>query len=178
MPWYSHHTYTPKYHSLLCSMREDAKIVVEIGIGNIPLMKPITGASLRMWRDYFPNAKIIGCDILEDVLFQEPPIHTFKVDQSSTSSLVDLINNVKLFGEYADFIIDDGSHIEQHQTISFNTLWPLLKKGCLYIIEDIYINNLERLSKLHEKFNFVDAQVELIYRGEHAWDNFIAYRKI
>lgn len=179
-----HHTYTPKYHSLLSSMRDNAKLVLEIGIGNIPLMKPITGgnyvpgASLRMWRDYFSKAKIIGCDILDDVLFQEPPIHTFSVDQSSESSLNNLMNIVKIFEEYADFIIDDGSHIKDHQIISFKTLWPLLKKGGLYIIEDIFQNNLEELSDLHEKFKFVDAQVELIYRGIHEWDNFIAFRKI
>jgi hypothetical protein len=178
------HSYTPQYHNLLSSMRDTAKIVVEIGIGNIPLMIGISGrnylpgASLRMWRDYFSNAKIIGCDILDNVLFQEPPIHTFKVDQSSEASLINLMNTVKLIGDYADFIIDDGSHIEEHQIISFKALWPLVKKGGLYIIEDVFENNLEKYSHLHEKFNFVDAQVELIYRGLNDWDNFIAFRKM
>jgi hypothetical protein len=52
------------------------------------------------------------------------------------------------------------------------------KKGGLYIIEDVFENNLEKYSHLHEKFNFVDAQVELIYRGLNDWDNFIAFRKM
>ena len=62
-----YHHYTPKYHKLL----KDKKVTVflEIGIGNHELMAPIVGdhyihgASLRMWRDYFPQAEIIGCDI-------------------------------------------------------------------------------------------------------------------
>lgn len=178
------HTYTPQYDKILKSMRDDAKVVLEIGIGNIPLMIGISGrdykpgASLRMWRDYFPKAKIIGCDILDNVLFQEPPIHTFRVDQSSEESLINLMNIVKLIEDYADFIIDDGSHNEQHQIITFKTLWPLVKKGGMYIIEDVFEDNLEKYSELPKKFNFIDAQVELIYKGLNNWDNFIAFRKI
>jgi hypothetical protein len=74
-PFFGNHTYTPQYHKLLKHRKNNIDKILEIGIGNIPLMSPLTnssyipGASLRMWRDYFPKAKIFGCDILENVLF-------------------------------------------------------------------------------------------------------------
>jgi len=34
-------------------------------------------------------------------------------------------------------INDDGSHIPQHQLLTFNILFPLLEDGGVYIIEDI-----------------------------------------
>ncbi len=37
-----------------------------------------------------------------------------------------------------DIILDDGSHVSDHQKISFETLWPLLKVGGLYVIEDLH----------------------------------------
>jgi hypothetical protein len=36
-----------------------------------------------------------------------------------------------------DIILDDGSHFERHQRISFDTLFPLLRDGGLYLIEDL-----------------------------------------
>ena len=39
------------------------------------------GASLRVWRDYFPNAIIYGADIDKDILFAEERIKTFYIDQ-------------------------------------------------------------------------------------------------
>jgi len=35
------------------------------------------------------------------------------------------------------FINDDGSHIPEHQLLTFNTLFPKLEVGGVYIIEDI-----------------------------------------
>ena len=36
-----------------------------------------------------------------------------------------------------DIIIDDGSHIEEHQIFTFGVLFPKLKPGGVYIVEDI-----------------------------------------
>ena len=34
-------------------------------------------------------------------------------------------------------IIDDGSHVPAHQLLGFKLLFPLIKPGGLYVIEDI-----------------------------------------
>jgi 23S rRNA U2552 (ribose-2'-O)-methylase RlmE/FtsJ len=111
------------------------------------------GASLRMWRDYFSinNTQIIGCDILEDVLFTDERITTFQVDQNNVESLNSLITKVKKIKEYADIIIDDGSHQEQHMITSYNELWKLLKPKGIYIIEDINSSFIDRIINLNKK---------------------------
>src|SRR3546814_783879 len=76
-PWQSH-TYADVYELLFQLRRNDVRLVVECGLGtNDPDRassmgvhgKP--GASLRVWRDYFPKAEIVGFDIDENILFQE-----------------------------------------------------------------------------------------------------------
>ena len=36
-----------------------------------------------------------------------------------------------------DVIVDDGSHVSAHVILSFETLYPSLKPGGIYIVEDI-----------------------------------------
>ena len=37
-----------------------------------------------------------------------------------------------------DIVLDDGSHIGRHQIATFETLFPLLPDGGLYLIEDLH----------------------------------------
>jgi hypothetical protein len=136
------------------------------------------GASLRMWQDYFSKSNIVGCDILENVLFNENRITTFQVDQNNIESLNKLINQVKNIEEYADIIIDDGSHIQEHMVISFKELWKFVKPdGGIYIIEDIHISFIDRIINLNKEFEFTDAECIYIHRGNFTSDNFVAFRK-
>jgi hypothetical protein len=183
-PVFGNHTYTSQYDALLSSRRSEISLLLEIGIGNIPLMAPLTnnkycpGASLRMWRDYLPHAQIVGCDILESVLFSEDRITTFQVDQSSVESLSQLINEVEKIHPYADIILDDGSHMEEHMVTSFQTLWKFVlpEKG-IYIIEDIKISFFDRIVNLPTELGFKDAHCIMAYKGCHPGDNFVAFRK-
>lgn len=180
------HTYTPAYDKLLSQFRDSVKLFLEIGIGNVPLMKPIVGeayrpgASLRMWRDYFQNSQIVGCDILESVLFQDERIQTFYVDQSSESSLTTFaLNNLKRLGDYADIILDDGSHIDSHQKLTFRTLWRHVRpNGGIYIIEDIPRARLEEFSKLNMVYGFSDAKLIYVHDNENDREGFVAFQKV
>lgn len=150
----------------------------------MPLMKPIVGstyvpgASLRMWRDYFPNAQILGCDILESVLFKDERIDTVYTDQSDTKSLTTLADYTKQFGDYVDLIVDDGSHIVEHMRLSFQVLWERVRPGGLYIIEDVRAEHLEQFEHLHEHFGFTDAELLHRHRGNNYWDSFVVFRKL
>ena len=68
------HVYTPFYYKLFNKKRKAIKKVFEMGIGGSRVMKYIpqyqTGASLRMWRDFFPNAHIYGADYDPELLFE------------------------------------------------------------------------------------------------------------
>jgi hypothetical protein len=74
-PWPAH-TYSDFYSTIFSNFRSSVKKVYENGIGtnNTNLTSNmsstgIPGASLRVWRDYFPNSIVIGTDIDRDVLF-------------------------------------------------------------------------------------------------------------
>ena len=100
-----------------------------------------TGASLRMWREFFPNAQIYGADISPQWMFKGKRIKTFLCDQSKKEDLVKLISHI---GHDIDLVIDDGSHIPQNQVFTCLTLMSLLKKDAIYIIEDVADQSITR----------------------------------
>jgi hypothetical protein len=178
------HSYSKSYYELLKTIKNDVKHVIEIGIGNDELMKPIcgdsyeVGASLRAWRDFFINANIYGLDIREDVLFNENRINTFYTDQSKDIELEKTIDKIKEFNNNHslefDLIIDDGSHIVEHMLLTIKTLSKYLKVGGIFIIEDIRNQDINIFTEL--KLN--DFEIIKIYNGVDHWDDFVAYKKI
>src|SRR3990167_4964363 len=119
------HTYTPYYYNLFKNKKNSVKKVLEIGIGK--------GASLLMWRDFFPNAKIYGADYRESSLIKRDRIESILCDQRRKNHLTNLIDSI---GPNIDLIIDNGSHQPRYQVFTCVTLMPLIKKGVIYIIED------------------------------------------
>jgi len=148
------HNYIPGYEDLLKDIRFKAKTVLEIGIGCGPHERAMlkgcpaykSGNSIRMWRDYFSNAKIYAVDILpEGMIVGEDRIQTFVVDQSSEKDLLDLTQ--KVGGSY-DFICDDGSHMAQHQVFSFKVLEKFVNPGGIYVIEDVQPEWIDKFKDL------------------------------
>ena len=119
---------------------DQIKKVLEMGVGDAKEMASAktshyqTGASLRMWRDFFPNALIFGADIESRMMFKTDRIETFVCDQSDKEDLMRLIDKT---GSDIDLFVDDGSHIPEHQISTCLTLMPILKKDVIYVIEDI-----------------------------------------
>ena len=131
------HGYTPFYHRLLEG--KDVRRVLEIGIGggevsmaHIP--EYITGASLFMWEEFFPQAEIYALDINPDILVNNGRIKSYVCDQSDENCLRDVVTKI---GAGFDLIVDDGSHDPEHQILTANVLTPMLNPGGLYIIEDV-----------------------------------------
>lgn len=119
------HNYTPAYHTMFKDRRKDIKSVLEIGIGG--------GHSLRMWKEYFPNALICGLDSNKDCLFEENNIRCFHGSQDNT---YDLLKMTGVFIGF-DLIVDDGSHEPAHQIFSAQVMLPYLTPDGVYVIEDI-----------------------------------------
>ena len=126
------HEYTPVYWDLLGEKREVVRHVLEIGIN--------AGCSLRMWKDFFPNADIVGLDNNEYTLFTEDRIQTILADQSSEISLVVAMGHVPLTKPCFDLIVDDGSHEPSHQIVTMRTLLPFLRRDGIYVIEDLNVD--------------------------------------
>lgn len=136
-----HHHYTDFYERQLGFAREYVKNVFECGIGTADLSKPANmgkygtpGASLRMWRDYFPNAQIVGADIDASTLFTEERIETVEMDQLSNESLTDVFS--KLDRKF-DLIVDDGLHTVEAAASMYSVAKRYLTDNGIYVIEDI-----------------------------------------
>jgi hypothetical protein len=66
-----------------------------------------------------------------------------------------------------DVVIDDGSHVPEHQLISFESLWPAVKPGGLYIVEDLETNWWKPSASVYgyslkSQFNVVNKWKEMI----------------
>jgi 23S rRNA U2552 (ribose-2'-O)-methylase RlmE/FtsJ len=93
------------------------------------------GASLRMWREYFPKAHIYGADIDKSILFQDDRITTAWVNQLEPSSIKQMYTDFAC--EKFDLIIDDGLHtFEGGRTLYENSINHLAESG-IYIVEDV-----------------------------------------
>jgi len=91
------------------------------------------GASLNMWLELFPNMHIYGMDRDTSVT----SVDRTTIIQGDQSSLDDLNRVRDQIKHPLLFVNDDGSHIPEHQLLTFNTLFPLLEIDGVYIIEDI-----------------------------------------
>jgi hypothetical protein len=121
----THHEYHITYEPVLKPFYSETGCMLEIGI--------LEGASLSLWKDIFPNAFIYGMDIGKN--YSGDRYRIMRGDQSKESDLIQLRS--QLADKSVFFINDDGSHVPEHQLLTFNTLFPLLKEGGIYIIEDI-----------------------------------------
>jgi hypothetical protein len=141
-PW-APHSYADIYDLLFRPLRRRVRAVLECGIGSNDPAVPSSmgasgcpGASLRVWRDFFPEAQIYGIDIDEKTLFTEERIVTHRVDQTSRESIAAFLAALPADLRF-DLIIDDGLHEVHAGTTLFAALSPRLAEDGLYVIEDV-----------------------------------------
>ncbi|MDG1697418.1 MAG: class I SAM-dependent methyltransferase [Polaribacter sp.] len=125
------HFYTQHYQLHFKKFKYKKINLLEIGVGGYK--NPFSGGnSLRMWKKYFPFGNIFSIDIYDKSPIQERKIKIFKGSQVDDFFL----NSVLKETGDLDLIIDDGSHINEHVIQTFKLLFPKLKKGGIYVIED------------------------------------------
>jgi len=155
---YRPHTYSTVYHNLFDHCKEDINLVFECGIGTNDINLPSNmtasskpGASLRVWKNYFPKAQIYGADIDDKILFQEERIFTFQMDQLNSLSIERMWSNINKSN--FDLIVDDGLHTCEAAFNLFLNSFKKLKNGGIYIIEDVHYSYLENLKNKLIKYN-------------------------
>ena len=156
---YGHH-YTILYHELLNELSKRHVKMLEIGVAD----PRFPGASLKMWNEYFPDIELIGYDINPDAKqFEKDNVSVFIGDQNSPKDLEECI---KTYGGDFDIIVDDGSHYGEHIVTSFKTLYPYLKEGGIYIIEDLHAAQLDE-KKMIEEIKALNYECKEFYQAHH-----------
>ena len=125
------HSYLPLYQHLLQSKKETAKNVLEVGVQR--------GGSIKLWRDFFPNATVYGIDSMQE--------REVSADLKNDSRVVVLSDtdayNVDFFNSFYrknikfDFLLDDGPHTLEsiYQFIEWYT--HLMAADGLFVIENV-----------------------------------------
>jgi hypothetical protein len=117
-------TYYEIYDSYFPKQRSHFSLV-ELGI--------YTGESLTVFGTHYPNARILGIDIESRNLHLPQNVTCLQCDQSDQPRLRALVSG---FSSAPDIIIDDASHFGGPVLASFDALFPIVKEGGIYVIED------------------------------------------
>lgn len=167
-----HDYITSYYNSKLSKYKFDNITLLEIGIYKLD--------SIKLFRDYFENAKIIGVDSFPQLWDGEINDYVYIPNVSKyNSQFIDsysntILNNCEIYMMDAyseqvlnkiednsiDFIIEDGSHRIEDQLYVVENWTKKLKIGGTLIIEDI--QDINYSSKLMESANNVNCESKII----------------
>jgi len=126
------HSYLPLYQKLLESKKETAKNVLEVGI--------YLGGSIKLWSDFFTNAKVYGLDIMNiDNVWEGIKNKENIILYTSTNAYDDnffianfLHKNIK-----CDFMLDDGPHSLESMKQFIKLYSQIMTDDGILIIEDV-----------------------------------------
>lgn len=122
--------------------RELPSRMLEIGI--------CRGGSLALWRDFFPQTEIVAIDNNLSLLPAGTREHLETCCERIEIKHLDVIRETDKLQELGEFdlIVDDGPHGPKGTIPAFEALWPKLRPGGLYIIEDWHHDHLEPMKHL------------------------------
>lgn len=129
---WGNHWYAQHYQRHFEALRRRPITILEIGIGGEN--KPgAGGASLKMWKRFFPKAAVFGVDLYDKSNLEEDRIRILQGDQSDAGFLRELVAQTGPL----DIVVDDGSHRPEHIIATFEALFPEVKAGGFYAVEDL-----------------------------------------
>lgn len=158
--------YLDIYARHLSQYRNNRPVILEIGISH--------GGSIQLWKNYFgAGCQIYAIDINPECLkFAGENVTIFIGSQSDPDFLSDVVRQIPDL----DFVLDDGGHFMDQQSVSFEILFPKVKQGGQYIVEDTHTSywpefggGLRNTSSFIEKSkSLVDSlyQYHLIEKGD------------
>jgi predicted O-methyltransferase YrrM len=177
------------YHRHFEKFRGEPVVVVEFGVSQ--------GGSLQMWRNYFGDrATIYGIDIDERCAsLAGPGTHILIGDQEDR----DFLRSVGERTGPIDVLIEDGGHKMGQQIATFEEMYPLVKEGGVFLIEDLHTSYWEeygggyrrpntfmrRAKKLTDQLNawhsrdsrFVVDEFTRTTRSMHFYDSIVVFEK-
>lgn len=118
------------YDELFAKYRNIEVFVLEIGI--------LEGGSLELWKTYFgQKAHIYGIDVditKAHYLNNESQITMIQGSQGDR----EFLRSIKQIIPKIDILIDDGSHVSEHQIATFEELFSYIDENGIYACEDMH----------------------------------------
>jgi hypothetical protein len=127
------HRYTEAYEAAFAKLG-DVEDILEFGV--------LRGDSIAWLAERFPRARIVGVDIIAPAPDwpRADRIEYVQHDQADRTAINAMF---AVFGRRFDLIIEDGSHIPQHQATCLIEGLPHVRPGGLYVLEDIHTSHPE-----------------------------------
>ncbi|MEQ1895993.1 MAG: class I SAM-dependent methyltransferase [Vicinamibacterales bacterium] len=119
------------YKRLLLAFDRPVRSVLEIGVKG--------GGSTSFWKAIFPDARVVGMDIKLQPWLTTPAADGVVYIQGDQSDKARLVEVAEAHGPF-DIVIDDGSHVSDHQALTLRVLLPHVTDGGFYVIEDVHAN--------------------------------------
>lgn len=118
----ANHRYGDAYESLLPN-RDCVGLMMEVGVAD--------GSCLLAWREIFPNATIVGTDMHPSAKAHGRRIEFHLGDMSSLRDC-----RRATAGRLFDLIVEDATHLLTDTLRTLLYLWPAVKPGGMYIVEE------------------------------------------
>jgi SAM-dependent methyltransferase len=116
------------YEPHFAPIRNKSLNIVELGV--------LEGKSTKIFSRYFQHSRILAIDLtMRPIDFSDyANVHYTQCDQKDRLALAQLCNTTFPLG--IDLVIDDAAHIGLYSLEAFLCLFPLLRPGGIYVIED------------------------------------------
>lgn len=124
--------------------RENIRLMMEIGVAD--------GSSLLAWREVFPNATVVGMDIHHSDKAHGDRIEFHLGDQRSKDDC-----ERAAAGRLFDLIVDDATHLLDDTLRTLYWMWPSVRPGGLYVVEEWPNVDRERITSLWPFAEIVDT---------------------
>jgi len=146
------HHYFAIYERYFARFREKPISLLEIGVSK--------GGSLRLWRKYFgPAAQITGIDV--DPECSKYSSEGFNVSIGDQSDPEFLATVAEKYGPF-DIVIDDGGHSARQQFVSYEILFPNVKDGGIYLVEDLHTSFWPAFMDYQAGVSFIDIASRMV----------------
>lgn len=141
------HWYAAHYERHFARLRDERVRLLEIGIGGYAddlrggyaddlrdgYADDLGGGSLLIWKHFFPRGLVHGLDVHDKSGLDQPRLRTIRGNQCDAALLAELAGRIGPL----DIVIDDGSHLSDDVLAAFHALFPRLRPGGIYVIEDL-----------------------------------------
>ena len=135
-----YHNYCDIYESYLRQWKEKNVALIELGTGGYDYPDR-GGEGIRMWYEYFKRGAITSLDLYEKHGIANDRTEFWQGSQVDKHLLKTIIS--RNINAEIRVIIDDASHNNELTIESFKIIFPLLKSGDLYFVEDVHTSYYE-----------------------------------